>query len=89
MDLAHEVGAALVQDLGAVLVALVVAVDVKRTRLHLRAHRAVAQQHPVGEVIEDVGHLGSEIGCRGAGADRFLAAHADHVADGDDEVGAV
>ena len=56
MDLADEVGAALAQDLGAVLVAVEIALDVEVARLHLRAHRAVAQQHAVGEIVEEMGH---------------------------------
>ena len=49
MDLAHEVGAALAEDLGAVLVAEKVALDIEIARLHLGAHRAVAEQDAVGE----------------------------------------
>ena len=52
VDLADQVGAAVAQDLGAVLVAEKVALDVEVARLHLGPHRAVAQQHPVGEVVE-------------------------------------
>ena len=42
MNLADQVGPALAQNLGAVLVAQIVALDVERARLHLRPHGAVA-----------------------------------------------
>ena len=56
MDFADEVRAAFVEDLGAVLMALEIALDVEIAGLHLRAHRAVAQQHAVGEIVEEMGH---------------------------------
>ena len=56
MDVAHEVGAALVQDLGAVLLAEEILVDVELGRLHARAHGAVAQQHVAGEEVEKGAH---------------------------------
>ena len=56
MDVAHEIGAAPVQDLGAVLVAEVILLDVEIGRLHAGAHGAVAQQHVAGEEVEKGAH---------------------------------
>ena len=57
MDLADQIGTALADDLGAVLVAEKIALDVEVARLHLGPHRAVAQHDAIGEVIEEMGHL--------------------------------
>src|ERR1700751_2750031 len=56
MNFADQVGAALTQNLGAVLEPEKVALDVEIARLHLRPHGAVAQHDPIGEVIEKMGH---------------------------------
>ncbi len=56
MDLAHEIGPALAEHVGAVLMAVIVALDIELARLHLRPHRAVAQQHPVPEIVENMRH---------------------------------
>src|SRR6516225_9369352 len=56
VDLADQVGAALVEDLGAVLEPEKVALDVEIERLYSGAHRAVAEHDPVGEVIEKMRH---------------------------------
>ena len=57
VDLADEIRAALAQDLGAVLVAAENRARYRESRrLHLGAHRPVAQQHPVGEIVEKMGH---------------------------------
>ena len=58
MDLADQVRAALADDLGAVLVAEIVALDVEVARLHLGPHRAVAEHDAIGEVVEEMGHRG-------------------------------
>src|SRR6185312_2143620 len=63
MDFAHEVWPALTQDLGAVLMAEIVALDIERARLHLRPHGAVAQQDPVGKIVENVWHV-TVLACR-------------------------
>ena len=56
MDLADQIGAAVAQNLGAVLEPEKIALDVEIARLHLCSHRAVAQHDPVGEVIEKMSH---------------------------------
>ena len=56
MDLADQVGAAVAQNLGAVLQPEKVALDVEIAGLNLCPHRAVAQHDPIGEVIEKMGH---------------------------------
>ena len=56
VDFADEVRAALVEDLGAVLVSPEIALDIEIARLHLRSHRAIAQQHAVGKIVEEMGH---------------------------------
>src|ERR1700719_4341501 len=56
VDLADQIGAAVAQNLGAVLEPEKIALDVEIARLHLRPHRAVAQHDPIGEVIEKMGH---------------------------------
>src|SRR5205085_141087 len=58
VDLQDEIGPALAQDLGAVLVPPKIALDIKLARLHLRADRPVAEQHTVGEIIEQMRHRG-------------------------------
>ena len=55
MDVADHVGARQVQDLGAVLPAPEVAVDVERQGLNMRAHGAVGQQDGITQDIEQVG----------------------------------
>ncbi len=57
MDLADQIGAALADDLGAILVAEKIALDVEVARLHLGPHRAVAQHDAIGEIVEEMGHL--------------------------------
>ena len=54
MNVAHQVGAALAQDVGEVLLAAIVALDIELQRLHLGAHRAVAEQHALGQDVEDM-----------------------------------
>ena len=54
MDVAHQVGAREVQHVGAVLLAVEVALDVERHALHAAAHGAVAQQHGVAQRIEQM-----------------------------------
>ena len=61
VDLADQVRAAVAQDLGAVLVAEKIALDIEIARLRLGPHRAVAQQHPVGEVVEKMGHASQRV----------------------------
>ncbi len=56
VDLADEVGAALADDLGAVLMTEKAALDIEIERLHPGSHRAVAQHDAIGEVIEEMGH---------------------------------
>ena len=60
VDFAHQVGARQVQHVGAVLLAVEVAVDVQGHALHPAAHAAVAQQHSVAQRIEqmETGHGG-------------------------------
>ncbi len=52
-----EIRAALVEDLGAVLVPPEIALYIEIARLHLRSHRAIAQQHAVGKIVEKMGHI--------------------------------
>src|SRR6516162_8410776 len=56
MDLADQIGAAVAEDLGAVLIAHKVALDIEIARLHLGAHRAVAEHDAIGEVVEEMRH---------------------------------
>ena len=56
MDLADEIGAALVQDLGAVLLAEIVAIEVEIARLDLGAHCSITEQDSLGEMVEEVAH---------------------------------
>src|SRR5205814_8191731 len=58
VDLQDEIGPALAQDLGAVLVPPKIALDIALARLHLRADRPVAEQHTAGETIEQMRHRG-------------------------------
>src|SRR6185437_5143922 len=57
VDLAHQVGTALGEDLGAVFVAEEILLDTQIAHLHLRPHGAVAEQHAIGEKIEKMGHV--------------------------------
>ncbi len=55
VDFAHQVGARQHQNVGAVLAAPVVLLDIQRQRLDAAAHAAVAQQHVVAQGIEQMG----------------------------------
>ena len=48
MDLADQIGPAFANDLGAVLVAEKIALDIEVARLDLGSHGSVAQQDAVG-----------------------------------------
>ena len=101
VDFADEIGPALVEDLGAVLVPVEIALDIEVARLHLRAHRAIAQQHAVGEIVEKMGHrvlpyrmrrgvqLAALPRMRSCRCGRLRGANAEQMADRDDQVGAV
>ena len=86
MDAADDIGAGLVQHLDAVLAAAVIAFEIERVAMHRRAHGAVAQQDPFAQNIEDMRH---RLPRRLGDLRRDGTAHADHVADGDDQIGAV
>ncbi len=57
MDVAHHVGPGQAQHVDEILAAAEIALDVERQRLHLGAHGAVAQEHALGQEIEDMRHL--------------------------------
>jgi hypothetical protein len=59
VDLADEVGAALADDLGAVLVAEKVALDIEIAGLNAGAYGTIAEHDAVGEIIEKVSHWSS------------------------------
>src|SRR6516164_8105627 len=67
MDLADQIGAAVAEDLGAVLTAHKVALDIEIARLHLGAHRAVAEHDAIGEVVEEMRHEPLSAALRGRG----------------------
>ena len=56
VDFADQIRAALADDLGAVLVAEKVALDIEIERLHPGSHRAVAEHDAVAEIVEKVCH---------------------------------
>src|SRR5215813_563282 len=60
VDLADQIGPAVVEDLGAVLEAEKIALYIEIARLDLRSHRAVAQHDAVGEVVEEMRHRGRD-----------------------------
>src|ERR1700730_10210456 len=62
VDLADQIGAAVAQNLGAVLEPEKIALDVEIARLNLCPHRAVAQHDPIGEVIEKMCHWRGDAG---------------------------
>ena len=54
MDLPDQIGPAFTNDLGAVLVAEKIALDIEVARLDLGSHGSVAQDDAVGEIIEEM-----------------------------------
>src|SRR6185437_581857 len=56
MDVAHHIGPGLAQDVGDVLMAVEVALDIERARLHLGPHRAIAEKDALGEEVKDMRH---------------------------------
>ncbi len=56
MDVADQVGPRQVQDLRAVLLAAIIALDIEVERLDAAAHGAVAQQHAPLQGLEQAGH---------------------------------
>ena len=56
MDRTDEVRTALADNLGAVLEAEKVALDVEIACLHLGPHRAVTEHDAIGEIVEKVCH---------------------------------
>src|SRR5512134_2636971 len=57
VDRAHDVGPRAIEDLGAVLVPEIIALDIEAHRLHAAAHRAVAQQHAIAKCVENGRHV--------------------------------
>ena len=66
VDFAHQIGAALAQDVGAVLVAEKIALGVEVASLHLGPDRAIAQEDTVGEIIQKMGHRATAAAVFGA-----------------------
>ena len=56
VDFADQVGTALADNLGAVLLAQKIALDVEVARLHLGPDGAVAQHDAVGQIVEKMSH---------------------------------
>ena len=56
MNAENEIGPALIEDFGAILVAAIILLEPQRHRLDARAGRAVAQQHMIRHNVEDVCH---------------------------------
>ena len=86
MDIEHQIGPALIEDLGAILMAPIILVEAKRHRLDTRTGRAIAEQHLVGEKVENMRHrLYSAYAPAAAGP----APDAEHATDRHREIGAV
>src|SRR3954467_8965783 len=79
VNFTDQIRAALVEDLGAVLVAPEIALYIKIACLHLRSHRAITQQHAVGKIIEEMGHIALRWGSGGNGG-RLRGANAEQMA---------
>jgi hypothetical protein len=56
MDLAHDIGAGAVQDLGAILLPAVILGDIEVHGLHAAAHGAIAQQDALTKLVEKFAH---------------------------------